>query len=179
MGRRRDKQAASGRSASAVIWRRVLQFGVVVLALLLLFEGLRSLAPSGSGPGADFSGVTLKGQKWSLAEHRGKNPIVVNFFATWCGPCRLEYPHLLELEKKHAAKGLQVVLLSNEPEADVRQFPEFVNSPLKIIPDSASVFEAYGVGPIPHTVIFNREGKVVQEIQGYDETLVELVEKNL
>src|SRR5262249_42407648 len=69
----------------------------------------------------------LDGQKTKLADYSGK-VLVVDLWATWCGPCRQEIPHLVEIAKEYKSKGVEVLGLTNEdPEADserVKQFSE-------------------------------------------------------
>lgn len=157
----------------------ILLTGALLLGLALLYEGFVSITSGGSGKVVDFDAQTLDGKRWSLAEHRGKRPVVLNFFATWCGPCKLEYPHLAELQKKHAAEGLQVVLLTDEPAEVLKEFPELTQAPLIYIPDAGEIKESYGVNSIPHTFVFNREGQMVKQFMGYDENVPGEMEKLL
>src|SRR6266540_3034915 len=72
----------------------------------------------------------LDGQKAKLADYSGK-VLIVDLWATWCGPCRQEIPHLVELAKEYKSKGVEVIGLTkedpeNQPEA-VKQFSELMN----------------------------------------------------
>jgi thiol-disulfide isomerase/thioredoxin len=164
-------------SPPGALWRHVLTIGAALIVLALIYEGFHALA--GSSKGEDFTATTLDGKTWSLAEHRGKGPLVLNFFATWCGPCKMEYPHLLELQRKHGPKGLQVVLLTDESADTLKQFPELTSAPFTYIPDAGKVSSLYGVSGIPHTFVFNRKGEMVKEIEGYDETVIKEIEQHV
>jgi len=146
-------------------WPIFLLVASLLLGGALLYEWFNSLAPKA----VDFSATTLDGKQWVLAEHRGKKPLVLNFFATWCGPCKMELPHLVALQKKYGPDGVEVVLVTDEPADLLKQFPEFTETPLTFITDAEAVKTSYGVSAIPHTFVFNREGKLVKDFPGYSE----------
>jgi thiol-disulfide isomerase/thioredoxin len=167
-------------AASRRLWTRILQVGAVVLLLALLYEGVRGLAPEQSrAETRDFSGTTVKGETWSLSDRLGKKPVLVNFFATWCGPCRMEYPELLELHRKYRDQGFEVVMLTRESLDEVKPHEALMNSPIPIITDAGDVFDAYGVDGIPHTFYYNRDGKLTHEIQGYGPGELQRIEQDL
>jgi cytochrome c biogenesis protein CcmG/thiol:disulfide interchange protein DsbE len=119
--------------------------------------------------------VTLEGYKAVLAKYRGK-PVVVNFWATWCEPCRYEYPMIVELAKEYGPKGLVVVGVTFDDDSDrnvVRHFlerthPSFPNFRLKPGTDSEFI---RGVNPawngtIPTTEFYARDGQIVGQFIG-------------
>jgi len=61
-----------------------------------------------SSPAPDFSLVALDGKTMRLSDFRGK-AVLLNFWATWCGPCKIEMPWLVDLQKQYGAQGLQIV----------------------------------------------------------------------
>jgi thiol-disulfide isomerase/thioredoxin len=95
----------------------------------------------------------------SLAKLRGK-VAVVEFWATWCPPCRQTIPHLVELHKTYAPKGVVIVSLTNEDKAKVEPFAREMNMTYPVGCGSPSG-EAYGVRGIPHAFVIDVEGKVV------------------
>lgn len=161
-----------------------LKRGLAAVGVALLLGVLVDLIQSGSDaaggksyPG--FSGQTYAGKQWSLAEHRGQRPVVLSFFATWCGPCRMEYPHLVELHQKYAGQGLQVVLLTEESAALIKDDPDYSRSPLPIITDAGEIFKAYDVPALPRTVVFSAGGEVAHDVTGFDAGIFPRIEKML
>ena len=116
-------------------------------------------------PKADLS-FTLKdmnGKDVRLADLAGK-VVLVNFWATWCGPCRMETPWLVELQEKYRSRGLRVLGISvdDPPEAIPPFAREFrINYPLLLGRDRDDVQKAYGpVMVLPMTVIVGRDGRI-------------------
>lgn len=114
---------------------------------------------------ADLS-FTLKdmnGKEVRLADLEGK-VVLVNFWATWCGPCRMETPWLVELQEKYRGQGLRVLGISvdDPPEAIPPFAREFkINYPLLLGRDRDDVQKAYGpVMVLPMTVIVGRDGRM-------------------
>lgn len=156
--------------------------GLGLLALLLVaaiaYDLLQKAAPP-ARPRADFTATTLTGEKWSLAEHRGKSPVLVNFFATWCGPCQYEIPELMKLQQEYADQGLKVVLLTRESAEEVKADANIAALPVPILVNADEAFDAYGVDGIPHTVFFGADGAVVADIEGYSPKALDEVKEHL
>jgi len=98
----------------------------------------------------------------------GKNIDVVEFWATWCGPCRVSIPHLTELQKRFKDKGVVIVGISDEDPAKVKPFVEKMGEQMNytIACDDdrqtfASYMEAYGHDSIPTAFVITKDGKVV------------------
>jgi thiol-disulfide isomerase/thioredoxin len=109
---------------------------------------------------ASFSLRDLSGKKWDLDELRGK-VVMVNFWATWCPPCRKELPDLNALYERFQDKGLVVLAISDEEEAVVRKY--LGEHPLKfpVLRDGGKVVgKAYEIEGIPVTVVYDRAGKL-------------------
>lgn len=121
----------------------------------------------------DFEGTTTDGSTFRLSEHKGK-VILVNFWGTWCGPCRMEIPDLISLQKKYGPRGFVIVGLASERDPDpeaaldgVRSFAkEFgINYPLLLVPEGTPD-KFGGVDSFPTTFLIDRSGKVVRKIAG-------------
>ena len=115
----------------------------------------------------DFKLKNLDGKDLSLADSRGK-VILLNFWATWCGPCRAEIPSLIELQKRYADR-LQIIGLDvdDDDEGMVRQVvvSEGINYPVALA--STEVRIAYGgIGALPTVFVLNADGRVVQKHVG-------------
>src|SRR6185503_8781765 len=117
--------------------------------------------------------TTLKSpddQPQPLDQWRGK-VLVVNFWATWCAPCREEIPVFVKLQERHGAKGLQFVGIAFDQPGKVTEFArEFgVNYPLLLGgTDTMEVMRAAGnrAGVLPYTLVIDREGRVVSREPG-------------
>jgi peroxiredoxin len=132
-------------------------------------EALPMMSESKDQPAPDFTLKTLAGDEVELSKLRGK-VVIVNFWATWCGPCRAEIPHLNALYDKYAAKGLEIVgvSLDRTGEAGVRAFVEKNGMRYIVAMGNSDVVVKYGgVSAIPTTFIIDREGKVRGRWEGF------------
>jgi peroxiredoxin len=110
---------------------------------------------------ADFTLPDLNGKKWSLRELRGK-VVMVNFWATWCPPCRKEFPDLQALQKQFKGKGLVVLAISDEDAEKVGRFVATQKVTFPVLLDRGrKVTESFEVDGIPKTFVYDREGKLV------------------
>ncbi|HEX3093637.1 MAG TPA: TlpA disulfide reductase family protein [Candidatus Angelobacter sp.] len=135
-----------------------------------------SLTPSGTDPaiGSLAPEFSLKsvpdGKTVTLSSLRGK-AVVVNFWATWCGPCKIEMPWLVDLQKKYGDQGLQIVGITKEDydEATIARFTKKMGVNYTILVGNQQVLDLYGgVGGLPTSFFVDRSGKVVHEIIGLD-----------
>ena len=116
-------------------------------------------------------GFTLKtpdGKTVSLSDYKGK-AVLLNFWATWCAPCKLEMPWLIELQKQYASQGFTVLGVSEDdpPASDVGAFAKKmgINYPVAIANDS--IGKAYGgVDSLPTSYYIGRDGKIAIETAG-------------
>jgi cytochrome c biogenesis protein CcmG, thiol:disulfide interchange protein DsbE len=114
-------------------------------------------------------------QRAKLDDYKGK-VLVLDFYATWCEPCRFETPHLVELQKKYGEQGLQIVGLNVGGEDDYDKVPAYakefkIQYPLGI-PDDA-LLDTYlrGADAIPQSLVFDRGGRLIKHIVGYDNSV--------
>jgi thiol-disulfide isomerase/thioredoxin len=137
-----------------------------------LFMALAALQVSAAelGMPAPALNVTewVKGKAVDLNEGKGKNIYVVEFWATWCPPCRASIPHLTELQKKFKDKGVIVIGVSDETVAEVKPFVtkmgtkmEYTVAVDKNDKTSAAYMGAFGVGGIPHAFVVDKTGAIV------------------
>ena len=112
---------------------------------------------------AEFTLHDLRGHAWSLKKLRGK-VVLVNFWATWCPPCRREMPDMQALYERFGPKGLVVLAISNEDAAKVQPFIAEQKYTYPILLDPGDqVTKRFVVEGIPKTFLFNREGKLAAE----------------
>ena len=112
---------------------------------------------------ADFTLTDLDGKPWSLKEQRGK-VVVLNFWATWCPPCRKEMPDLEALYRQFKDQGLVILAISDESENKVRPFiaEQKVTYPILLDP-GRKVNELFQINGIPKTFVYDRNGKLVAQ----------------
>src|SRR3989338_2706001 len=112
----------------------------------------------------EFTLPDLAGKPRSLSEWRGR-VVVLNFWATWCPPCREEIPLFIDLQKRHGRDGLQFLGVAIDRQEDVASYYVQIgmNYPTLIGDDNAiEIMRAYGnrTGSLPYSVIIDRDGRV-------------------
>jgi len=113
-----------------------------------------SLAPG-------FTLPQLNGQQIHLSDYRGK-VVLLDFWATWCDPCREEVPHLVELQNRYRDRGLQIIGISMDDDAEpVRDFYRRFNMNYPVAMGDATTGEVYGgVLGLPIAFLIDRDGRV-------------------
>jgi thiol-disulfide isomerase/thioredoxin len=116
-----------------------------------------------------FSLVDLDGKKVTLAQFKG-HPVVVNFWATWCGPCKLEMPWFEQMNQKYKGQGLIILGLSQDTGtdvADISKAAKKIGVTYPILQPDDSVPKLYGgVDYLPETFYVDAKGVVVEETAG-------------
>jgi thiol-disulfide isomerase/thioredoxin len=133
------------------------------------------------GQGApEFDLMKLDGTPFKLKENRGKI-IILDFWATWCGPCIRSIPTLIEVSKEYKDSGVELVLVNcEEPETRVRPFLERLKSiPTVVLDSDGTVGKQYNVAAIPQTVLIDREGGIVEVLVGASDENEELLRKKI
>jgi cytochrome c biogenesis protein CcmG/thiol:disulfide interchange protein DsbE len=146
--------------------KRILIYGIVALCLLGLYVGSRrtSQKPKVAASGnlaPDFTLTDLDGRRLTLSDYRGK-VVLLDFWATWCGPCRTEIPHFVEMQNKYGPQGFQVIGISMDDDAKpVRQFAEQykLNYPVAVGDDNLADHFG-GVLGLPVNFIIDRQGRI-------------------
>lgn len=134
-----------------------------------------------TSPGTSSGWTFADSKRGQLADYKGK-VVLLNFYATWCEPCRVETPHLVELQQLYGEKGLQTIGLNVGGDDDHQYVPEFarefgVQFPLAI-PDDEFVDAYLGINQnIPQTFVLDRQGKTVKHSVGYSDASKEELER--
>ncbi len=124
---------------------------------------------AGGSAAPDFTLASVGGGSKSLSDYKGK-VVMLNFWATWCGPCKREIPDFIEMQKAYRAKGFEIVGVSlDDPTAtaEVARFVKQQGINYDIVYGNGEVAQAYGgVQSIPTTFLIDREGNVVSSRVG-------------
>jgi len=153
----------------------------VILTLVLLLAGCPagSEPPDGKSPTAPVEGIQvgnlapdfqlqgLDGQTVSLGNLRGE-PVLINFWATWCPPCRVEMPYIQEIYEEWTDKGLVLLAINiGESSSTVRDFIQSQNLSFTVLLDTKKdVAQRYGVSGIPTTLFIDEDGIIKDKVIG-------------
>lgn len=117
----------------------------------------------------NFTLVDINGEQFSLSDHLGK-VVLLDFFATWCGPCISEIEHLKSLYNKYSPDQLVILSISVDPNSDTVQilqnFAQQYEIAWTVARDTTNVADKYGVSPIPHLVMVDTEGYKIHDHVG-------------
>jgi len=117
-----------------------------------------------------FELADLDGELRNMNEWNGQ-VVVVNFWATWCPPCRKEMPAFIELQENYGTQGLQFVGIALDETSKVQDFIDTIGVDYPILVggnDAIKVSDDYGnrLGALPYTAVINREGTIVKTYRG-------------
>jgi len=153
---------------------------VAVLTLIGCGKGMQNQGTKETSSAAAEGSVqipTMEGTNTSLDHYKGK-VVLVNFWATWCAPCRIEIPWLIEFNEKYGPKGLVILGVAMDDEGnqvvqpyvrdrrfDVNGHPEAMNYPILL--GNSKIAEKFGgILGMPTSMLYSREGKKVKTIVG-------------
>lgn len=150
---------------------------VAVIAAAMVYFGFHMARRSGPGhpsvlgyqtPAPNFTLESLDGKSISLSDLRGK-AVLLNFWATWCAPCKIEMPWFIELQKEYGEQGLQIVgvAMDDSSKEDIEKFAKDMGVNYPVLLGKEAVGDAYGGVPaLPETFFIGRDGKIVDKIIG-------------
>ncbi len=116
-----------------------------------------------------FSLAAIDGNIVKLSDFKGERPVLVVFWATWCGPCVQEVPFLRDLRSEHPSDDLTILAISSEPKMeDIARFAKKKKMTYQVLHDpKKETAKAYQARAIPRTILINRNGIVVKVWQGW------------
>ena len=153
---------------------------IIIAASFLTAPGPADAAPRSGEIAPNFKVVSTTGQTISQRNYRGY-VLILDFFATWCPPCRQSIPHLVEINRTYGKQGLQILGLSVDEDGDhvIKTFAdEFrVNYPLASAGDSATT--DFGVRSVPVMYLIDKKGKISEVYRGYSDEMARSMEQSI
>jgi len=118
----------------------------------------------------EFAALDIDGEMRNIKEWDGKL-ILLNFWATWCPPCKREIPDFIALQKKYGDQGFQIIGIAIDDEDAVRAYMKKVgmNYPSLVVQDEGVMLAkryGNGIGALPYSVLINRDGEISYTIKG-------------
>ncbi len=138
----------------------------VLVVLIALMPACQGKADESHAP--DFSLLNLSGDLVNLSDYSGK-VVIINFFATYCPPCRMELPDFVTLQKKYSRRGFTVLGISvdTEPEKILPPFVERMHINFPVLIATSKVLRDYGnIYALPVTFILDKDHKIYKKITG-------------
>ena len=109
----------------------------------------------------NFEALTRRGNRFKLADSMGKKVVVINFFATWCGPCRQEMPELNRYYNEHKNENFEFIAIDSEEHQDkVESYIDDLKLDFPVAIDEGPIQKQYGVVAFPTTVLIGVDGRV-------------------
>jgi peroxiredoxin len=148
---------------------RLLSSAVIGLAAFLFVAGCRSHSANAktSATAPDFSLTALDGRKLTLSDYHGK-VVLLNFWATWCGPCEKEIPAFVQLQNQYGSQGLQIVGISmDDSDSPVHSFYQRVGMNYPVALGDAKLAQLYGgIYGLPVNFVVARDGHIAARYVG-------------
>lgn len=148
---------------------------LVVSGMLYFGYHMARQSPGGQGTSSakmtvapDFTLDSLDGKSMRLSDLRGK-AVLLNFWATWCGPCKVEMPWFVELQNQYGPQGLQIVgvAMDDSGKDEIARFAKDMGVNYPVLLGKEAVGDEYGGVPaLPESFFIGRDGKIVDKIIG-------------
>jgi len=126
---------------------------VFIIISFFIFTGCKSTS-------GDFTLMDLDGNEISLSDFNRK-VLILNFWATWCPPCREEIPDFVEVYNEYESKDVQFIGVSNEDISTLKSFVEDYDINYPILIDDANIMGKWGISAIPTTFVFDKNGQII------------------
>src|ERR1700740_1195296 len=164
-------QPPAGRNPFALVVVALIAAGMLYFGFHMARRSGPTRRPLGLGyatPAPDFTLDSLDGKTVKLSDLRGK-AVLLNFWATWCTPCKIEMPWFVELQNQYGGQGLQIVgvAMDDSSKDDIAKFAKDMGVNYPVLIGKEAVGDAYGGVPaLPETFFIGRDGKIIDKIMG-------------
>ncbi|KHE72606.1 thiol-disulfide oxidoreductase ResA [Halobacillus sp. BBL2006] len=142
--------------------------GLVIFAIVSTLKDDKAVIAKGEqAPNFQLEKFGSGGETIELSELEGKG-VMLNFWATYCGPCKDEMPYMEKLYPKYKEKGVEILAVNlDTTELVVKRFIDRYDLTFPVLQDKGGqVMDLYNIGPIPTTLFINDEGEIVEQVTG-------------
>lgn len=158
-------------------------FGLVVACAAIFWFAGPSSSKAGVGAAApEFQLASTRGKLVALNELRGK-VVVLDFWASWCPPCRAAIPAMQRLHEQYASRGVQLIGVNCGDNVDPAEFMRSMNATYTTTPNGEAVAQAYGVKGIPTLIVIAKDGSIAFRESGwspaFESRMSEVIETEL
>ena len=159
---------------------------LLILLALLAGAGCATTSGPGGGPASDstlpiFKASDIDGGTFDLADHLGKEVVLISFWATYCEPCKAEMPVLEQLQQQYGERGLKILSVSLDGADSVSGVKPHIKkngySFAVVVDEDGTIAQAYTpAATAPFTVIIGKNGRVAKRIEGFQASEVPVIE---
>ncbi len=154
------------------------QMMVIVMLAGIMVAPVGSYAAPRSGQAApNFKVATTSGQQVSMDNYRGR-VLVLDFFATWCQPCRASIPHLVEMNKKYGKQGLYILGMGADEDGEgaVKAFADQNRITYPVALAGETTLADYGVRSVPVMFVIDKKGRIAEVFRGFTDDVARSTE---
>lgn len=138
----------------------------VTIVLVAIACGSGNKSKSAQDELTDFTLVSLDGEEYTLSSLKGQ-VVVIDFWATWCPPCRNSIPTFVKLYNKYSERGFTILGIGLDDEQALKNFKDQMTIPYPIFVGSNELAKAYGVTGIPKTIFIDKKGSIRKTQVGF------------
>ena len=154
---------------------KIFLLGAIVLSLAFPLASLAIVKKGDPVPAVKV--VSTSGQNIALADYKG-SVVVIDFFASWCPPCRDSIPHLIELDRKYGKQGLKIIGFSaDEDEKVVKPFLLERKIVYPVAMANEQLLTQFGLRSIPTLFVVDKKGIIADKVMGYNDSIGKSMEK--
>ncbi len=145
--------------------RKIAAFIATILLIVIIYSPSAALT-------SDFTLESIEGDIFTLSENLGGGPILLNFWATWCTPCKYELPYLQELMDKYEDEGFKLITISIDSPKSQSKIKPYIRSRRFTFPvlldTNGEVLRQFKGNSVPFQVLLNSEGEIIETHTGYN-----------